>query len=138
MRAADAELLGKEVNAQFGVGQIVFYQLLHLLKKLLIYIGWCNAFYRLHHAARIFLPQPLAHGEYAVAAGFEIVDGEGLLDVGVGTYVHAFNLRYGVGLGREHHKRDVACGGVAPYAATELGSVHAWHHPVADDERHVV
>ena len=60
--------------------------------------------------------------------------GEGFLDVGVGTHVHALHLRVVVGLGGEHDKGYVAGERVAAHSAAQLGTVHAGHHPVGDDD----
>ena len=64
--------------------------------------------------------------------------GERLLNVGVGTYVHTFHLRVIIGLGGEHHERDVTRQLVAAHPSAQFDSIHPRHHPIADEDVNLV
>ena len=131
-------MFGKETNIQVGVREILLYHLVHAREELIIgrVLGnLCQWFQRLGGEP---LHQPAAHQQHIADACFQVLYGERLLDIGVGPHVHALHLGVVVGLRREHHKGDMAGKRVAAYMAAELGTIHPRHHPVADDDAHLL
>ena len=137
-RAADAHLVGKEVDVEVGIGEILLDNLLHPFEEVLVDVRRCNFGDRLRRIRGVFLAQHPAHVHDVHAACFEIAHRERFLYVCVSTHVHSFHLGIHVSLCREHDERDMTRGGIAAHPPAELRPVHTRHHPVADDERHVV
>ena len=70
---------------------------------------------------------------YRAELGTELLDGKGLLDVGVGTDVETFDLRRHVGLGRKHDEGEVGISRVETYGTAELYAIHLGHHDIHND-----
>ena len=136
--ARDGQLLGQEVDVQVRVGKVLLYDVVHALQEVVVGLVTCYLRQRLQRFAGKGFEQSAAHLQRVADNALQILDGEGLFHVSVGTDVHALHLRVVVGLGGEHDERYVAGSCILADAAAQLGTVHARHHPVADDEAHLV
>ena len=137
-RTADVHALGNEAHRQLGIVDVVFYQPVHTREKIVVYRRLRYLGYRLGGRVGELLHEQPPHVEHVADARLKIFHGERLLDVSVGSTLHALGLAVVIGLGREHDERNVTRVAVGPHPPAKLSAVHHGHHPVAHDERHGV